>query len=443
MNETVDPNSVKGAEPSPLAPSPRRYRVARLAFWLAVAIAAAALGYHWIYPAPTPSSAGRARGDGAPPQSVRTVAADIGQMPIVIDALGVVTPFVTVTVKTQVAGRLMSVGFQEGQLVKKGVFLAQIDPRPYQATLEQAQANLAKDTALRDQAQADLARYVTLSKQDSISHQQVDDQKFLAAQYAAAMQSDQAQIDAAQLNIEYAHIVSPIDGRIGLRLVDPGNYVQPSDATGLFVITELDPISVIFSTPEDNLQRIARRLKEGGKLPVAVYDRANVKKITDGDLTTYDNEIDTTTGTFKLRASFSNPDNALFPSQFVNARLLVDTLENVIMVPNAAVQLGAAGAFVYVVKDDGTVNARKITTGPSDSARTVIETGLQVGEKVVIDGVDRLRDGSKVRAITGETSADAPVGTPGKSVGFGQHHRRQPGETADAPAPQPSASAKP
>ena len=444
MNETVDPNTITRAKPSPATAPRQGYRWGRMLFWLAVVAAVAALGYKLYTPMPTPTPSdvgGNSRAGGAPPQTVRVAVAELGNLPITINALGAVTPFATVTVKTQIAGRLMSVGFQEGQLVKKGDFLAQIDPRPYEATLAQDEASLAKDTALRDQAQSDLARYVTLSKQDSIAHQQVDDQKYLAQQYQAAMQSDSAQIDAAKLNIEYAHIISPIDGRVGLRLVDPGNYVQPTDATGLVVITQLDPISVVFSTPEDNLQRIARRLKTGVKLPVTVYDRANVRKIADGELTTYDNQIDTTTGTFKLRATFANPDSALFPNQFVNARLLVDTLKDAVVVPNAAVQLGATGSFVYVVKDDDTVTARKVSLGPNDATRTVMESGLQAGEKVVIDGVDRLREGAKVRVAAPDTSASAsPSDALKTGGGSGQHHHRQSGDAAGAPSPVASAS---
>ncbi len=357
MNETVDPDSIKIAEPAPKIGEPtararrKGSRVGRILFWLVVLAALAGLGYKLFWVQPTPSVATDGVRSGAP-QTVRAASAVVGEMPITINALGAVTPLATVTVKTQIAGRLMSVAFQEGQLVQQGDFLAQIDARPFQATLAQMQAQLAKDTAMHDQAIADYQRYETLSKQDSISHQQVDDQKYLIAQYVAAMATDQAQIDAAKLNIEYCHIVAPVGGRVGLRLVDAGNYVQPTDSSGLVVITELQPISVIFSTPEDNLQRIARRLKDGGKLAVAVYDRANVKKIGDGELTTYDNEIDTTTGTFKLRAMFENKDDTLFPSQFVNVRLLVDTLKDVVVVPNAALQLGAAGPFVYLVQDD-------------------------------------------------------------------------------------------
>jgi multidrug efflux system membrane fusion protein len=345
----------------------------------------------------------------------------------------------------------MQVGFTEGQLVKEGDFLAQIDPRPFEAVLAQAQGQLAKDTALYGQAQADLARYITLSKQDSIAHQQVEDQTFLVAQDKAAIATDQAMIDAAKLNTYYTHIVSPITGRVGLRLVDAGNYVQTTDPTGLVVITQLDPISVVFSTPEDNLPRITRRLNSGATLPVTVLDRSNVNKLATGTLTTFDNQIDTTTGTFKLRATFANPDNALFPSQFVNVRLLVDTVTGAVVVPNAAVQLGAMGSFVYVVKDDSTVAVRKIVTGAADATRTVVSEGLAVGDKVVIDGADRLRDGSKVKLASAKADAgpgaDGSAG--GQSKGSGstdgsgqhQHRHRQGGGGAATDAPTASGAA--
>ena len=443
MNENVNPEPVESHSP---APARRGYRWGRIA--LAIAIAAA-LVVAWQYfenIAPsTLKTAQNAAPSGPPPQTVRVAEAAPGDMPINIDALGTVVPLASVTVKTQIAGKLMQVGFQEGQMVKEGDFLAQIDSRPFEATLAQAQGQLAKDTSLYQQAQSDLARYQTLSKQDSIAHQQVDDQTFLVAQDKAAMATDQAQIDAAKLNISYTHIVAPITGRVGLRQVDAGNYVQPSDANGLVVITQLDPISVLFSTPEDNLPRITRRLNAGAKLPVTVFDRANVRQLTVGELTTFDNQVDTSTGTFRLRATFANPDNALFPNQFVNVRLLVDTLKGVIVVPNAAVQLGQSGSFVYVVKDDSTVTIRKITTGPSDSTRTVIANGLSAGEKVVIDGVDRLRDGAAVRVS--QARPDAGASAPSaeeQGGGGGQHkHRHQQGQGGDAPAATPSPAPTP
>jgi multidrug efflux system membrane fusion protein len=438
MNETLKPGTLHDATPAP-PQRPKRYRLGRIVLVLAIALALIAVGLKLENIGISTLEGGATKSQpGPPPQSVRAVAAAIGDMPIVINALGAVTPLATVTIKTQVSGRLMSVGFQEGQMVKKGDFIAQVDPRPYQATLEQNQAQLAKDTALHDQAVADLARYQRLSSQDSIARQTLEDQQFLVAQDAAAMNSDQAQIDAAKLNIEYARIVSPIDGRVGLRLVDPGNYVQPTDSTGLVVITELDPISVLFSTPEDNLPRITRRLNAGAKLSATVYDRANVKKLADGELTTYDNEVDTTTGTFKLRATFANPENQLFPSQFVNVRLLVDTLTGVVLAPNAAVQLGVDGSYVYVVGDDSTVSVRKITTGPADTARTTILTGLKAGEKVVVDGVDRLKQGAKVRLI-GDAEAGAATPKSGAESSDAQprtHHRRS-GEGAPTPAASP------
>ena len=477
MNETVDPDSVAKATPaSPevgLAPAPKRYRLGKIALAVALAAALIALGLRLENIGPsTLGSNGPPAPSGPPPQTVRAAPATLGDMPITIDALGTVTPLATVTVKTQIAGKLMQVGFEEGQLVKEGDFLAQIDDRPFQATLAQAQGQLAKDTALYQQAQADLARYQTLAKQDSIAHQQVEDQVFLVAQDKAAMASDQAQIDTAKLNVFYTRIVSPITGRVGLRLVDAGNYVQPTDAAGLVVITQLDPISVIFSTPEDNWQRITRRVNAGAKLPVTAFDRSNVKQLATGVLTTFDNQVDTSTGTFKLRATFPNSDSALFPNQFVNVRLLVDTMTGAVLVPNAAIQIGSPGSFVYLVNDDNTVSVRKVVTGPTDSARTVVSSGLAVGDKVVVDGADRLREGAKVRlspprneAAAGATGADGSWSGTGGNPGAGdaatpwkQHRHHKDGEgdgapdaagaaatapSAPSPSPAPSPSASP
>ena len=315
--------------------------------------------------------------------------------------LGTVTPFETVTIRTQIAGTLMELGFTEGQMVKKGDFLAQIDPRLYQAALAQAQGQLAKDQALLAQAQSNLDRYEALSKQDSIAKQQVADQQALVAQDKAAIQTDQAQVQTAQINLNYTHIVSPINGRVGIRLVDPGNYLQPSDATGIVVVTQLDPISVLFSTAEDNLPRIAGRLNAGATIPVTAFNRANVDKLAEGTLTTYDSQVDITTGTIRMRATFDNPKGVLFPQQFVNVRLLIDTLKGVALAPNAAVQVGPTGHFVYLLNADDTVTKRDVVTGPSDGKSTTITSGLSAGDKVVIDGVDRLRDGAKVRVVDG------------------------------------------
>ncbi len=409
MNETVDPAKTRVAEPTsaPMQPpAATRRRGPRFIVAIVLAIVALVAFERWERLAPGTVDANKAPDKAAPPpQTIRAAPAERGDMPINIDALGTVTPLATVTVKTQIAGRLMNLGFQEGQRVKAGDFIAQIDSRPYEAALAQAQAQLAKDTATYQQAQADLARYQTLSRQDSIARQQVDDQVFLVAQTRATIGVDQAQIDTAKLNLTYTRIVSPIAGRVGLRLVDAGNYVQPGDAAGLVVITELDPISIVFNTPEDNLPRIAPRVAAGAQLPVTALDRANVQSLGVGVLTTYDNQVDTTTGTFKLRATFTNSGGALFPSQFVNVRMLVDTVKNAVLAPNAAVQIGQSGPFVYVVKDAKTVEVRPIKTGATDSQRTVVSEGLEAGESLVVDGVDRLRDGAAVRIAGAKADA--------------------------------------
>jgi len=331
-----------------------------------------------------------------PPQAVGEAPVTRGDLPIVLNGLGTVTPLATVTVQTQINGTLVDVGFREGQMVKKGDFLAQIDPRPYQVALEQAQGTLAKDQALLKQAQADLVRFQTLNRQDSIARQQVDDQMYLVRQDQGIVQSDQAAVDVQKLNLVYCHITAPVDGRVGLRLVDPGNYVQTGSATGLVVITKLQPISVIFTLPEDDLGQIQKRLRAGATLPVTAWDRSNSEQIATGKLETIDNVVDVSTGTFKLRATFANTDDALFPSQFVNARLLVDTVTGATLVPNAAVQTGAPGTYVYLANPDNTVSVRKVKTGPTDGTNTVIQSGLNPGDKVVVDGADRLRDGAKV-----------------------------------------------
>ena len=274
----------------------------------------------------------------------------------------------------------------------------------------------------------------------------------MVAQDKAAIITDQAQVQTAQLNVDYTHIVSPITGRVGLRLVDPGNYLQPSDATGIVVITQIDPISVVFSTPEDNLPRIGARLNAGAKLPVTVFDRANVNQLATGTLTTYDSQVDVTTGTIKMRATFDNPNGVLFPQQFVNVLLLVDTLTGVALAPNAAVQVGPSGNFVYLLNADSTVSKRDVVTGPSDGKRTTITSGLASGDKVVIDGVDRLREGAKVMIAeaapgTAEGQGRQPNGAGAGAGGDaqGRHHRHGQGGQAgggDA-SPAPSGATGP
>ena len=460
MNEALKPDEItQRAAPATVEVAPTRRRSLLLRIAIVGALAAAAV-FAWQKFENIAPSTRDGQNSGRPehePQTVRVAPVTLGDMPLTIDALGTVTPFETVTVRTQIAGNLQSVGFTEGQIVKAGDFLAQIDPRPYEAALAQAQGQLAKDTALLGQAQSDLARYQQLAKQDSIAHQQVDDQAALVAQDKAAIATDQAMVKTAELNVAYAHIVSPITGRVGLRLVDPGNYLQPSDTSGIVVITQIDPISVVFTTPEDNLPRISARLSSGAELKVTVLDRDNVTALATGTLTTYDSQIDVTTGTIRMRATFANPNAVLFPNQFVNVRLLVDTMTGAALAPNAAIQLGPSGNFVYLLNDDSTVSKRDIVSGPGDAKHTVITSGLKTGDKVVIDGVDRLRDGATVKVVDGPASPAGQAAAGGaleqsggaSEAGSAQHHRRrrdQAGATdgSAAPgAPAPASQAPP
>jgi multidrug efflux system membrane fusion protein len=394
----------------------------RSRFRIGVAVVAIALAFaayetvHWIKSAP---SGGRFP-QGAL-QSVGAATAALGNIRVIVNALGTVTPLATVTVQTQISGQLTDVGFTEGQLVKKGDFLAQIDPRPYEILKEQYQGQLAHDEGLLAQAQMDLTRYETLAKQNSIAKQQAEDQVFIVQQYRGSVQQDQGLVDSEALNISYCHIVSPIGGRVGLRLVDPGNYVQTASATGLAVITQLQPITVIFTLPEDDLPEIMPQLDAGAVLAVTAYDRANIRELATGRVSAVDNQIDTTTGTVKVRAQFDNTDNALFPSQFVNARLLVKTLQSVVTVPTSAVQRGSPGAYVYVVNSNSTVSVRQVKTGAIDGALTEVTSGLTPGERVVVDGTDRLRDGLRVSVVAVNGQPTAPATAPTRGGGQGHN----------------------
>ncbi|MGB7043556.1 MAG: MdtA/MuxA family multidrug efflux RND transporter periplasmic adaptor subunit, partial [Methylocella sp.] len=336
------------------------------------------------------------RGKETAPQPVGVATIGTGDIKVVVTALGTVTPIATVTVMTQVNGQLLEVGFKEGQSVKKGDFLAQIDPRPFQLAEAQYEGQLVHDQGLLDQAKMDLIRYQTLAKQNSIARQTAEDQVFIVKQDEGAVKTDQAQIDAQKLNLIYARIVSPIDGRVGLRLVDPGNYVQTTNTTGLAVIAQMHPITVIFVVPEDDIPEIMAAMRAGRALEVTAYDRANVTPLSVGKVEALDSQIDPTTGTVKLRANFDNLDDKLFPNQFVNARLLIKTLRGVVTVPSNAVQHGAPGTYVYVVGADDTVSARTVNLGPLDGAMFAVNAGLSPGDRVVVDGADRLRDGAKV-----------------------------------------------
>jgi multidrug efflux system membrane fusion protein len=338
------------------------------------------------------------QGDGPIPVIATTARA--GDIPISLDALGTVTPLATVTVKSQLSGYLTQVVFTEGQTVNRGDFLAEIDPRPSQAALEQAQGQLTRDQALLDNANIDLKRFRTLLKQDSIAGQQVDTQKSLVEQLQGTILSDQAQVDTAKLNLSYCHITAPITGEIGLRHVDEGNYVQAGDPAGLAAITQMHPISVVFSIPEDDIPMVQRRLRDGAKLTVIAFDRTQSTKLATGTLSTIDNEIDPTTGMVRLRAQFDNDDESLFPNQFVNTTLLVDVEHNDTIVPTAAIQHGGNGDYVYLVKPDNTVALQPVQLGNSSGDNVDVRVGLRPGDQVVVDGVDRLREGSSV-AVTG------------------------------------------
>jgi membrane fusion protein, multidrug efflux system len=396
---------------APPRPIKRRGSWRRRIIWILILLVALA-GLAWIlrpHEAAKKPAGGRFSSTGPVPVVPATV--QKGDIDVTLDGLGTVTSLATVTVRTQINGQLMQIAFQEGQLVTKGEFLAQIDPRPYQVALEQAQGQLAHDTALLKEAQTDLARYQTLSRQDSIARQQYEDQIYLVHQYEGSITTDQAQIDLAKLNLTYCHIISPVDGRVGIRQVDQGNYVQTSDANGIVVITQLKPISVIFSLPEDALPAVMKQLHAGVVLQVTIYDRAQNNKLAVGKLSAVDTEINTSTGTVNLRAQFDNGDESLFPNQFVNAELLVETLHDVTVAPTAAIQRGAPGTFVYVIKPDNTVTVQKIKLGPTEGERVDVVTGLAPGDKVVVDGADKLREGSKI-TLPAPNAVPAPGAAP-------------------------------
>ena len=336
--------------------------------------------------------AGRRFGAGGP-MPVVGAPAKSGDMPIVLNGLGAVTPIATVTVQSQISGQITQIAFKEGQTVKPGDPLIQIDPRPYEVALEQAQGALGRDQALLANARVDLARYQTLFAQDSIAEQQLATQKALVVQDEGIVKMDQGQIDAAKLNLVYCHIISPVAGRVGLQQITLGNYVTPAEPNGLVVVTQLEPITVVFTLPEDQIPALQTQLHAGKTLPVTAHDRSGAKVLATGKLQTVDNQIDPTTGTVKLKAIFPNDDETLFPNQFVNVSLLLDTLHNATLIPQAGVQ---RGAYVYVIGAQQTVSVRKVTLGAGDATNTVITQGLKPGEMVVVDGADKLKDGAKV-----------------------------------------------
>jgi RND family efflux transporter, MFP subunit len=362
---------------------------------------------------------------GVSAQVVSAATVTLGNMPEILNELGTVTPVATVNVLPQLSGYLTAVGYQEGQDVTKGQFLAQIDPRQYEIDKQQAQAQLAKDQASLAQARADLVRYTQLHAQKSIAEQTYADQQFTVQQDEAAVKADRANIAQFDLDIAYCHITAPVAGRVGLRLVDPGNYVTASSSPGIVTITTMKPTTVQFTVPQNSLAKVQQQFSApGAKLAVKVYNSDNSKQLASGTLYAISNQMATSTGTVTLRATVPNDDEALFPSEFVNVQLLVDTLQKAVLVPTPAVQSGAPGDYVYLVNADQTVSVHKVTQGPSDGRNTVILSGLSAGQTVVTDGMDRLSDGAKIKIAAAKSAKPADAGSapaPVSSSASAQH----------------------
>jgi membrane fusion protein, multidrug efflux system len=423
--------------PGPAVKVARRKRRPVLVLLLLVAAAGAA---YWYYTRPAPQQP-PGRTDFVATTPVVAATAATGDIDITLNALGTVTSLATVTIRSNISGYLVNVAYKEGQIVKKGDLLAEIDSRPYELALANAQGALARDKALLEAAQVDLKRYQDLAKTNAIPRQQLDTQTYLVAQYQANLISDQAQIDTQKLNITYCHITAPVNGRVGLRLVDQGNYVTPGDANGLVILTQLQPISVIFPVAEDYLPQIQRRLRANAILEATAYDRTGTTKLSVGKLQTLDNQIDTTTGTVKLRAQFDNDDDSLFPNQFVNVRLLVDTLRGATVMPTSAIQRGAPGTFVYLINPDSTVTVKTVDLGPQSGERVAVRSGLSPGDRVVIDGADKLRNGAKV--VIREPGGRAPPAaqTPPAAVAPAGEAPKGAAPSAAAPSGKPEAAA--
>ena len=409
----------KNVSPTPAGqtgPQPRASR--HWLWWLLIAAAALAAAYAvFVRPFLKPAASARA-GFGAGVVPVTAEPARQADLNVRIVALGTVTPVYTVTVHSRVDGELQKIYFSEGTKIEAGAPLADLDPRPFEVQKMQAEAQLAKDNALLENARVDLKRFQTLLEQDSVAGQQVDTQAALVRQSEAALKVDQAQVASAALQLTYAHITSPIAGRIGLRFVDQGNIVRASDPNGIAVITQLQPITVLFSIPQDAVPKVMQRFKTGESMTVEAYNRDGRTLLATGTLVTVDNQVDPTTGTVKLRAEFPNADESLFPNQFVNVQLIAEKIQGAIVVPNAAVQRGTTGTFVYVVAEEKTVAVRPVETGPSEKGATVITKGLVAGEVVVVDGVDKLREGSTVELISRSAGAPASAGPEGKAGKF-------------------------
>jgi membrane fusion protein, multidrug efflux system len=401
--------------------SPASTNHARL--WLILLIIVIALGIWYLHAskgnearnAASPNAGAKsAQRQGRQDSSIPVVVATTqkGDFPVYFNGLGTVTAFNTVTVRSRVDGQIVRINFQEGHFVHQGDALVEIDPRPYEVQLEQAEGQLAKDQAQLHNVNVDFQRYQLLFREGVIPKQQLDAQRAQVGLFEGAIKADQAQIDSAKLQIVYSHITAPISGRVGLRLVDIGNIVHAADSNGLLVITQLQPISVIFNLPQDQLQQVIAELNRKVPLPVDAYDRDNITKIDSGKLLTVDNQIDTTTGTFRLKAIFNNERNALFPNQFVNAHLLVDTKRDITIVPSRAIQRGPQGTFVYLAQNDNTVKIQPVTISLTSGSNVGISVGLDPGVSVVVNGQDRLRDGTKIEARAPNGDAPTPANGP-------------------------------
>ena len=413
MNDTLPPR-VDAPQQTRLKVSWREHRRLWLAVILVLIIVAGVVAWN-VLRTPGNAPAGKGRGGaGATAQALPVVAATArkGNIDVYIDALGTVTPRNTVVVHTRVDGPLMEVAFREGQNVKAGDLLAQLDPRPFEVQLTQANGTMAHDQALLKNAQIDLERYRTLLKEDSIASQQVDTQEALVRQYEGQVETDQGAIDNAKLQLVYARITSPITGRVGLRLVDPGNIVHAADTNGLVTITQEQPTTVVYPVAEDDVPRIVKRMQTGQAIVVDAFDRSGKTKLATGHLLTIDNQIDTTTGTVKLRAEFPNQDLALFPNQFVNVRMAVETRQDSTLVPSAAIQRGSPGTFVFLVKPDQTVAVTKVALGAVEGETTEVKNGLSPGDQVVVDGADKLREDAKVTLVDANARNSPPQGAP-------------------------------
>ena len=421
--------------------------VRRKAFWAAaVAVAAVLIAAVWaafFYPGEkSRQAADQSRRQRAFAVSVLAVPARQSDFPIYITGLGTVTPLQSVTVRSRVDGELLEVLYKEGQVVKSGQLIARIDPRPFQVQLLQAEGQQARDQELLRNARLDLERYKVLWQQDSIPKQQLDTQQALVRQYEGNVKTDQGLIDSAKLQITYSRITAPIGGRVGLRLVDPGNIVRASDATGLVVITQVEPIAVIFPIPEDNLPPVLARLRAGERPPVEAFDREMKQKLASGSLLTIDNQIDPTTGTVRLKAVFANKKSELFPNQFVNVRLLMNVRKQATVVPASALQRGPKGTFVYVVKADSTAEMRLVALGEIQGGDASIRTGLKPGEMVVIDGSDRIREGAKVE-VKAPRSGSAQGDAAGKPEAAPKAATGKPDAAAQPVAGKPEQAARP